>query len=153
MVSTEAATTTSTNVRNIPIVTVVAKGATRTNPQDVWEGAKIFQCYIELWLNGLGTTNPAKFQLCVVKLSAGQTAPDFADMNNLTAYAGKKNILFTTQGILGRGGNQSVPILREWYKIPKGKQRFGLGDSVIALLAVTSESIQSCGLVIFKEYL
>lgn len=153
IVQQEATTTTSTNVRNIVVADVVARGTTRTNAFDIWEGAKLFQCYIELWLNGLGSTNPAKFQLVIMKLTAGQTPPTFTEMSNLTSYEGKKNILFTSQGIVGAAGNQSIPILRDWYKIPKGKQRFSIGDSVNVILAVTNESVQSCGLVIFKEYL
>ncbi len=151
--SQDIGTTLTGNVRNIIVADVVSRGATRSFSYSMYEGAKIFTCYLELWLNGLGVDTNTKFQVVVMKLSNGQTGPTFAQMNNLTAYEGKKNILYTSQGVLGALGAQSIPILRDWYSIPKGKQRFSLGDSINVFVSATGESIQSCGLSIFKEYL
>ncbi len=146
-------TTTTGNIRNIVIAEAVAKGAARGAVADVEEGCKIFGSYVEIWLNGIGSsTNEVQFIVIVLLLKSGAAAPTGAQMLNLQAYTNKKNILYTTQGVLGSVGNQSVPIIRNRIQVPKGKQRFGLGDSLNLIIAPVGASIKSCGISVYKEF-
>ncbi len=152
MTNIENAVVAAAAVRSIELVQAVAQTAV-ANTGDVVEGSLVKACYFELWLKSNAALNGnAKFQLVIEKLPAGVTTITFAEMNNLMTYSNKKNILFTSQGIIGDKATQSIPISRDWYKIPKGKQRFGLDDKLIATVSATTESINTCGLTIFKEW-
>ncbi len=147
------ATTASGAIRNVTLASAVAKGATRTAVSSVEEGCKIFGSYIELWINGIGSaTNETQFIVVLVLLKSGAAAPTASDMLNLQAYENKKNILYTTQGVIGSVGNQSIPLMRERYQVPKGKQRFGLGDSLNLVIATVGASVKTCGIAVFKEF-
>jgi len=62
-------------------------------------------------------------------------------------------VLYTTQGILGPSDAQgAVPIIRTWVPIPKGKQRFSLGDRFVITLLALNNAYRFCGMFIFKEY-
>ncbi len=76
-------------------------------------------------------------------------------MAALHDYDNKKNILFTAQGLLTPNDGGQVPVLRSWYKIPKGKQRFGLADELVLSIRnnnATAIDINLCGVIIYKEY-
>ncbi len=121
--------------------------------QDVVEGSIIKAVYIEFWIHSeavAGTEN--KFQLAIDKEPAGVAAMTFAQMNNMMAYPNKKNVLYFSQGVLGDLTTQSVPVFRDWLKIPKGKQRFGLGDELVLTVSATGAVFASCGFAVFKEY-
>ncbi len=120
---------------------------------DVVEGSIVKAVYLELWFKGnavAGTED--KFQLVVEKVPTGANGITFTEMNNLMTYANKKNILHTAQGVTGDLTTNSLPIHRMWIKIPKGKQRFGLGDSLEFAVSSTGATANTCGLCIFKEY-
>ncbi len=145
--------TASGAIRNTALIDVVAKGATRAAVRDVEEGCKIFGTYLEYWLKGNGATGTdTQFTCVIVLLKSGAIAPTAAEMLNLQAYTNKKNILYTTQGVIGDSSTQGVPIIRTRIQIPKGKQRFGLGDSLNIILAPVGQSIQNCGIAVFKEF-
>ncbi len=138
-------------VNTTSIVSVVAKGAARALPSDVEEGAVVKAVHLEFWFQG-ADTGSTQFTMVVYKLPAGSAAPTSTNMLNLGSYLNKKNILYSTQGVLPDvTASTTIPVLREWLKIPKGKQRFGLGDA----LKVTFHSVgeyQICGLATYKEY-
>ncbi len=120
--------------------------------QEVIEGSVIKAVYIELWL--LGTFNEGSYVLCVEKSESGNPNPTFTEMTTLDSYENKKNILFTSQGLIGEDNTNPTPVLRQWIKIPKGKQRFGYQDKLkINIAAIGPEDVQFCGLTIFKSYL
>ncbi len=82
-------------------------------------------------------------------------APTAGQIAALHDYANKKNILFTAQGLVTPTDGGQVPVLRGWYKIPKGKQRFGLGDRLFLTIRNNNAAaidINFCGLAIYKEY-
>ncbi len=119
--------------------------------QEVVEGSIVKAVYIERWLSG--TFALGSFVLIVEKSVAGQSTPTFTEMTTLDAYPNKKNILYTTQGLLPEDNVNPVPVLRQWLKIPKGKQRFGLNDKLrVVIAAIGGESVQYCGLTIYKSY-
>ncbi len=142
----------SGSTRETILVNAIAKDAERTTTADVSEGAIVKAVHVEYWLNGRGTMETTQFVVVLVKLPGGVARPNAADMLNLGSYPNKKNILYTTQGVLDQDNSQSVPIMRQWFKIPKGKQRFGLGDQLSLVLAPVGQPIANCGITIYKEY-
>ncbi len=120
--------------------------------QEVVEGSVVKAIFIELWL--IGTFNEGSFVLCVEKAVGAIAVPSFTNMTTLDAYPNKKNVLFISQGLIGEDNTNPTPVLRQWIKIPKGKQRFGLNDKLrINIAAIGSEDVQFCGVSIYKSYL
>ncbi len=142
----------SGGIRLIELVNALARGAARATTQDVDEGSVIKAVYVEYWVNGRGASSTTQFTAILFKNPGGSNDPTYADTLNLQAYDNKKNIFYTTQGVLAQSGSQSVPIIRQWFKIPKGKQRFGRGDKLQLCLAATGQDITSCGICTYKEY-
>ncbi len=137
---------------NIELVQSVGQTAV-SNTGDVVEGSIVKTVYIEMWLKSFAAAGEdTKFQLIIEKVPAGATPATFTQMNGLMGYLNKKNILYTTQGVLGDLTTQAIPIVRQWFMIPKGKQRFGLGDELVMSISATAAVIQRCGLAIFKEW-
>ncbi len=124
-------------------------------PQHVAEGATIKACYVELWLSQDSASTVGSYTVALFKdpgNTSGMTATNMAALHD---YANKKNILFTAQGLLTPNDGGQVPVLRAWYKIPKGKQRMGLADAMKLSVRnnnATAIDINFCGLIIFKEY-
>ncbi len=146
------ATVASGNVLIAGSANAVAKGNARSSTDVVEEGCVIKAVHLEYWLNGRGASNTTQFTFIVYKLPSEGAVPTASDMANLQAWTNKKNILFSSQGVLGQSGSQSIPVIRDWIMIPKGKQRFGLGDKFQSCLFASGESIQLCGMATYKEY-
>ncbi len=134
------------------LVTTIAKGAARAAVSDVEEGAVIKAIHVEFWLNGRGASSTTQFTAALYKLPGSQANPTVTNLLNLGAWDNKKNILWTSQGVLGEDMAQSIPVIREWVLIPKGKQRFGLGDQFQFALTPVGNAIQLCGMATYKEY-
>ncbi len=119
---------------------------------EVAEGSVIKAIYIELWLQNQSNLGESIVTVC--KDGKDGVGPNFAQLASLFTYNNKKNILFTHQGLTSNDGiSGPVWILRQWIKIPKGKQRFGLGDKLILSISNTSaNNLNRCGLAIYKEY-
>jgi len=142
-------------IQNNPVVTAVAVSAAGGNAQDVTEGSLVKAVYIEIWLIGGGTTTQTtQFNITVEKIASGQNPLTFTQSLNLGAYPNKKNILYTTQGVVGQGvdGHNSMPLIRTWIMIPKGKQRMGLGDEISLNVSNLGTAINVCGVFTYKEY-
>lgn len=134
---------------------LVAVEATGTAPQHVEEGAIVKACYVEYWVSQDSASIVGSYTVVLEKDPGGNAGITSANMAALHDYDNKKNILFTAQGLLTPNDGGQVPVLRGWYKIPKGKQRMGLGDKLSVVIRnnnATSIDINFCGLVIFKEY-
>ena len=73
--------------------------------------------------------------------------------NDLHAYRNKNNLLYVTEGLVGDANTNPIPVLKGWFKIPKGKQRMSQ-DSAIKLNIEnpSSEGLSICGQAIYKEY-
>ncbi len=124
-------------------------------PQHVAEGATVKACYVELWVSQDSASVVGSYTVALFKDPGNTSGMTAANMAALHDYPNKKNILFTAQGLLTPNDGGQVPVLRAWYKIPKGKQRFGLGDTMKLSLRnnnVTAIDINFCGVIIFKEY-
>ncbi len=123
------------------------------NVSDVVEGSIIKAVFIEIWVKSNADAGAdTKFQLIVEKIPQGNIAPTFAQMNNLMTYPNKKNVLLFSQGVIGDGTTQAIPVVRQWFKIPKSKQRFGLGDRFLVTVSATGFEINRCGFATYKEY-
>ncbi len=117
------------------------------------EGSIVKAFFLEYWLHSEVTAgNVSKFQMVIEKIPNNTVSITFAQMNNIQAYANKKNILFTSQGVLGDLTTASVPIVRQWFLVPKGKQRQGLGDRIVMTVSATAAALDSCGFSTYKEY-
>ncbi len=141
-------TTVATGVR---VATTIATGVVApatTLASDVQEGSIVEAVYIEWWASATTVDKTGSF--CLLRLPAGAANPSAAEMNNLGAYINKRNILKTHQGLLPSTGNL-VPVFREWVKIPKGKQRFGLGDSFRLISNSVGGTMSVCGIFVYKE--
>ncbi len=132
-----------------PLVTTIAEGAVRALPSDVEEGCSIKAVYCEYWISGVTIDKTATW--VIVKRPSGALNPSFAEMAALGTYANKKNILFSGQGIPPTNGNV-MNIVKGWIKLPKGKQRFGIGDKLFLVVAAVATNVNLCGLHTFKEY-
>ncbi len=123
------------------------------SPAEIVEGTVVKAVYIEMWLLGQGGAVGFSFVAMLEKAPAGALPPTFSQMTTLDAYQNKKNILYTTQGLLGADDTNPTPILRQWMKIPKGKQRQGLEDEIrFSIATLGSEDVLGCGLYIYKSY-
>jgi len=142
-------TTTGGAVKIIKLVESVEIPAGAT--ADVRQGAVVKAIYIELWLQSVDTTVGSQTTM-LEKVSGGQPDATFAQMAALHDYPNKKNVFYITQGLTAEFGANPVAILRTWVKIPKGKQRFGLGDKLQLTLSANLQGLKHCGLAIFKEY-
>ena len=119
---------------------------------EVREGSTIKAIFIELWLQN--QSNLGEFICNVTKDPENGTGPSFAQQAALFTYPNKKNVLYTSQGLTSNDGiSGPVNVLRGWIKIPKSKQRFGLGDRLNLRIAnVSANNLDRCGFSIYKEY-
>ncbi len=136
-------------------IIVQAIEGTSTTPGNVEEGAIVKACYVEMWVSQDSASIAGSYTFAISKDPSGSTGMTAANMAALHDYPNKKNVLFIGQGLLTPNDGGQVPIVRGWYKIPKGKQRFGLGDVLRTSLRnnnSTAIDINFCGLSIYKEY-
>ncbi len=119
---------------------------------EVEEGASVKAIYIELWLEG-ATINQF-FTVILAKYPSGIGAASLAEMAALGNWDNKKNILYTTQGLASNDGvSGPIPVMRQWFKIPKGKQRMGINDRIrIQVASRGDDDIKFCGFATYKEY-
>ncbi len=145
-------TVASAAVQELLLVDSAVLQSVNTAPE-VREGAVVKAIFVELWLLTDSST-VGSFVVIVEKAVAQQSIPILSDMTGLHTYENKKNILFTSQGILaGEPQGSPTPVLRQWIKIPKGKQRMGLNDQIrISIAAIGADALQGCSFATYKEY-
>ncbi len=118
---------------------------------EVVEGSTVKAVYLELWLLGddaLTSTAIVEFE----KRPSGHAAPSAAEIAALHDYDNKKNILEQHMGLIPSNTQNPVNVFRHWIKIPKGKQRMGLGDLLSFTILAQSDGIVFCGFATYKEY-
>ncbi len=150
---------TNINVANgarIAVLLAAAVTAPATASTDqVRQGSVVKAMFVEFWILNDGTSgNDTQFNLVLEKAPSNAPGVVFADMANMQAYLNKKNVLFMSQGVISPqlDGATSIPIVRQWFKIPKGKQRMGLGDRVILSISSIGAAMKICGFSTYKEY-
>ncbi len=140
-----------TVARNGEVLVTSVEGTTANAVDEVVEGALVKAIFVELWI--LDSGNDGSFVITLTKYPAGTASQTFTEMNSLGTYVNKKNILYTTQGLSPNNGvGNPVPIIRMWFKIPKGKQRMGLGDKIRLVIANNGlNNLEYCGFATYKE--
>ncbi len=124
-------------------------------PTQIEEGATVKAVFIEYWIGNASTSVVGSYTVIVVKNPGGNANPVTGDLAALHDYDNKKNILFTSQAIVPPTDGGQIMVLRQWIKIPKGKQRFGLKDRLQLSLRnnnLTAVDINHCGFALYKEY-
>lgn len=126
-----------------------------SNAQDVEEGSIVKAIHLEYWLLSNGATgSDCQFVFIIEKVPSNLASVTAAQILNLGAYTNKKNILFSSQGVIGAAvdGQGALPVFNSWILIPKGKQRMGLGDRIVCSFSPIGENTNFCGLATYKEY-
>ncbi len=143
--------TATTGTRNSEVLASAVQSTTANLSTEIEEGALVKAIYIELWM--IGSVSDQFFTVILDKVTGGASAATFTQLTDLFTYPNKKNVLYTTQGLASNDGIAApIPIIRQWFKIPKGKQRFGLGDTLILSIASRgSATLTYCGFAIYKE--
>ncbi len=122
---------------------------------EVEEGALVKAIFIEVWLASDDTAQTS-FQLMIEKIPTWKDTGDYVTFtiaNSLGAYSNKKNVLYVTRGLAPASSfGNPVPVVRGWFKIPKGKQRMGLGDKLVMSISAIANGITWCGFMTYKEY-
>ncbi len=137
------------------LVDAVSVASVGASPDEVEEGSTVKAVWLEYWSLATGVTDSnTQVTAILEKVPAGQASVTFAQLVNLGSYPNKKNVLNTFQGNQGAqiNGNGSISLMRGWYKIPKGKQRFGLGDKLVFTYTTSGSAAALCGMAIYKEY-
>ena len=135
-------------IRNLTLVRSVS--GVPAGSSQVKEGAIISAIFIEMWFQA-GSQQIGSVTATLEKRIGSMAAMTFLDSATLDDYTNKKNIFYTTQGLTPDANGNPLPLLRQWFKIPKGKQRFGLEDSLILNMSANVENLSICGVAIFKE--
>ncbi len=137
-------------VTNNVIVDAVTVG-NKNLDKEVEEGSSVKAVYVEWWVRS-GETSPGSFVAAIYKVPGGGAAFTAAQMASLHTSDNKKNVFFTSQALTNNNTSQAINIARGWIKIPKSKQRMGLGDRIIlSHFAQALDSI-TCGFATYKEY-
>ncbi len=144
--------TINTVTKNTESLIIGVKRQDVTTEEEVTEGAIVKAIFIELWV--LDSANDGSNVVVLGKNAQNEDGLTFAQCNSIFTYDNKKNILFVSQGLTPNNGvGNPIPIMRDWYKIPKSKQRFGLGDRLNLTIAQNGpNTLEYCGFATYKEY-
>ncbi len=135
-------------------VTIIDAVATPTGVSQVEEGSSVKAVYFEHWVKAGEANNLGTFIAIIAKIPGGASGFNFSQMAALGSADNKKNIFYTTQGLLNTEGLSATNIIKGWVKIPKSKQRFGLGDRLLLAISASSATVDvdHCGFATYKEY-
>jgi len=135
--------------------TVLANGvavSAKNAPNEVEEGAIVKAIFVEMWVRS-SEASPGTVLVSLYK-SQENKAMTFVNQIALDTYDNKRNILYHTQGLTNDTDADAIPFVRQWFKIPRGKQRIALADRLS--LAISSQGAIDnviCGFATYKEYL
>ncbi len=142
----------ATGVRETNFLVISVDVLDKNLVSEVEEGNTVKAVFVEMWLQNEGTLS--EFIATISKNPEGGSGPTFVEMAALATYTNKKNVLWTSQGLSSNDGvSGPVNIIRGWIKIPKSKQRFGLGDTLTLNISnVSANDLVRCGFCTYKEY-
>ncbi len=138
-------------VARATLVRGISVSAVGANAFEVQEGAVVKAIYVEYWVSSDDATLSSG-TISFEKVPSEATNMTSAQSQNLGAYPNKKNLLETHQGLFPSQTQNPVNIFRHWVKIPKGKQRIGLGDEIVINFMPIADGLKFCGLATYKEY-
>ncbi len=125
-----------------------------SSPPHVVVGAVVKAVFLEYWLMG-ESSQPCTATWILEKIQNSGASATQSQMQALDSYENKRNILKMGQGLIGDSNTNPIPIIREWIKIPKGKQRFAQGDDLkftVSVIGDADNGAEICGFALFKEY-
>ncbi len=132
---------------NQVVLTAVAVPASATQ---IREGAKVSAVYVEMWLSSDDAASGTA--ICTLeKLDGGKALMTTGNSGALNDYVNKKNIFHTQMGLLPSNVQYPMAVVKGWIKIPKNKQRFGLGDRLMFNIFGQSNGVAGCGFFLYKE--
>ncbi len=143
-----------TTVVGTPTQTDIAVGVAvpdKNNVTEVEEGSTVKAIYLEMWLRSAATAG-SSFVFIIYKTTDEAAPATDAELAALGSYTNKRNVLFTSEGLLNDVDADAMSVHRGWVKIPKGKQRMALGDHLRWSLRAVGQSINFCGFQTYKEY-
>ncbi len=114
-------------------------------------GSTIKAIYVEMWLKTLDTIGGTALAT-LYKTPGGLASMSFAEQVNLHDYENKKNVLYHTQGLTNETDSIATPFMRQWFKIPKGKQRMAQGDTLRLNISAQVLDQGVCGFATYKAY-
>ncbi len=132
-------------------IAVAVKVEDKNQVFEVEEGTVIKAIYVELWCRAGGTT-ASSGQMIIYKKQSDTTVPTTTEMAALGGWNNKRNIMYTTQGLFNDIDADALALFKGWIKIPKGKQRMGLGDAWKISVFAPLQDLQVCGFSTYKEY-
>ncbi len=141
----------ASGARSISVFADAVKVGAVAAADDVEDGSLIKAIYIEMWVTSDDTAQGSSVWI-LEKVPAGATSVTAAQMASLDTYPNKKNILHTGMGLIGPNVQLPFNLVKGWFKIPRGKQRFGLGDTIQFGILAQSNGMTACGFATFKEY-
>ncbi len=125
-----------------------------SSPTHIAEGNVVKAVWIEFWLGTASATVVGSYTVVVYKNPGsghGLTAGEAAALHD---YTNKKNIFYASQALSPPTDGGLVCVLKQWIKIPKGKQRFGLADRFTIGVRnnnATAIDLNFCGMAVFKS--
>ncbi len=143
-------TITGGGVESHTIVHAVARLAAGDN-DEVMEGNTVKALFVESWIRAAGAS-PGAYIVAIYKLPGTGVTFNVAQMAALFDSENKKNIIFTSQALVNDNDADAIAIVRGWLKIPKSKQRMGLGDQWIMSTSAIGVDMTVCGFETYKEY-
>ncbi len=145
-------TTITTGTTDVTTVITAVNNTAANVGSEVTEGNSVKAVYFEIW--AIGSSSNQFFTSIIYKNQGGGAAATHTELADLFTYDNKKNVLWTSQGLASNDGIAGpYPMIKQWVKIPKSKQRFGLGDKLqLAISSRGDASIIVCGITIYKEY-
>ncbi len=150
-VQTSIATIVAGAKLDITLVSAVAV-LSKNLANEVEEGSSVKACFNEYWIRA-GEVTAGSFVAVLYKLPGHATVFSLAELAALGTAENKKNILWSSQGLVNDQDADALSLMRGWYKIPKSKQRFGFGDQLIlSVFAQGAIDLHICGLTTYKEY-
>ncbi len=135
------------NTTNIATAVAAPSG---TVVAEVREGCTISAVYIEMWLTGDDVLTSSAI-VSLEKRVAGVAAMAAGDAAALNVYPNKKNLFHVQMGLVPSKDQNPMASIKGWFKIPRGKQRFSLGDSLVLNIFAQSDGITGCGFMLYKE--
>ncbi len=118
---------------------------------EIAEGSIVKAVYIEVWARA-GSATPASGQFVIYKKQSDTTDPTATEMAALGDWNNKRNIFYTTMGLINDQDADAIALFKGWIKIPKGKQRFALDDQFKWAYFTPTIDVQLCGFATYKEY-
>lgn len=118
---------------------------------EVEEGSTIKAVYLEFWITGDDAVQSSQ-TVSFEKTFTQMVAMTYAQSIALNSYANKKNVFFISEGLVPPNTQSGIPVVRGWFKVPKGKQRIGLGDKLVFNISGITDGVNVCGMAIYKSY-